>query len=139
METTEEKLEEAVPWDQLETQRPGNFFKPEKDKAYTITISEAKVVLNKKFMDKNGKPKKKVVVKLATLDGKKTELVWETGSWSVINALKECVQNGSLARSTFLLKKKVENEKTTYVFEKTGEKSPSSPFHQESDIEAFLS
>ena len=134
METTEEKVDE-VPWDELDKQsEAGNFFKPEKDKPYNLTISEAKVVLNKKFLDKNGKPKKKAVVKLATIDGKKTDQVWETGSWSVINTLKECVKNGSLVRSTFLLKKKVENEKTTYVFEKTGEKSPAS----KDEIGAFL-
>ena len=124
METTEEKVEEAVPWDQLETQKPGNYFKPEKDKVYNLTISEAKVVLNQKFKDKEGKPKKKAVIRLATVNGEKSELTWDTGSWSVINTLKACVKDGSLARSTFLLKKKVENEKTTYVFEKTGEKSP---------------
>ena len=143
-ETMEETLEniEEIKWDEVDVD-DGKYFRPEKDKPYNLTIADARVVKNVKFKDRNGNPKIQVRLKLATINGEKTSLEWDTGSWSVIREIKKCVLNKTLERSVFLLKKKDDGNKTTYVFEKTGEvkASPRSaypPDNKEKEVEAFL-
>ena len=139
-ETKEEIKEVEASWNEVEKREgSGKFFKPELDRMYKLRIKSAKPVKSEKFKDKDGKPKVRVVLALASIDGKVSELIWETGSWSVMNTIKPFAVAGLLDKCEFLLKQRKENEKVSYIFEEiNGVKSPSSSFHQDSDIEAFL-
>ena len=96
------------------------FFSPEADKSYRISIS--KVELSKRAFKEGDKPKLKAVCTLATIDGQPTDKVWETGSFSVMRELKRHIvaEEWKGMHLSFLLKKKKDGDKTSYVFEDLG-------------------
>ena len=113
----------------METERPKwaeinaenqKFFSPETGKSYRIAISG--VELQRKAFREGDKPKLKAVCSLSAIDGVPTTKVWETGSFSVMNELKKSIRDEKWMGShiTFLLKKKKEGEKVSYVFEDLG-------------------
>lgn len=138
MEITEEKLVD-IGWDEVERKgEGGKFFKPELDRMYKLRVKSAKPVKSDKFKDAKGAPKIRVVLQLASIDGKATEQVWETGSWSIMATIKPYAKAGLLDKCEFLLKQRKEGDKVSYVFEEiSGVKIPAS-FHSPDDASAFM-
>jgi hypothetical protein len=141
METKTEKIEEVeANWNEVEKREgSGKFFKPELDRMYKLRFKSAKPVKSEKFKDKNGNPKIRVILGIASIDGKVSDLTWETGSWAVMNTIKPFAVAGLLEKCEFLLKQKKEGEKVSYIFEEiSGVKStPPSSFNDDV-LEAFL-
>lgn len=114
----EKQINLVASWDEV-SGRDGNtkYFKPTKDEMYRIVIDG--VSLEKKAF--RGEPMKLTAsCQLKTINGKPSELIWETRSFSIMKELKRHVsKEGKWEGShiTFLLKKKMEGDKTTYIFE----------------------
>jgi hypothetical protein len=96
------------------------YLSLETGKSYKISIS--KVVLVKRAFKAGDEPKLKAVCTLATIDGQPTNKIWETGSFSVMRELKKNIKEEIWmgAHILFLLKKKNEGDKISYVFEDLG-------------------
>lgn len=120
MEHEGEKGDCLVSWNKLgeRIQAAGGnkFFSPEPEKQYKISFDEVKL-LDKAF--KAEKPKLTAVCKIRLLNGEPSGQVWETRSLSVIKELRAGVQGEIWVGQNiiFLLKKKKDGEKTTYIFE----------------------
>lgn len=124
---------QAVSWDELGSgkRRSESYLEVEPDKAYQIVIKTAQLKRDSIYKDKHGNPKLKVVLTLSNVNNEEVkDLQWETGSWTIIKALNEARKEGKLVSTVWLLKKKRENERISYVFEAVGETSPS---HSSSD------
>jgi len=135
METKEENIE--MKWEEIQAE--SKYLKLEAGKPYEIMIKSAKPFRDKKYKDNDGKPKIRVEVILAKLDGKECDLIWTTGSYTVMDELKKCVADQSLTRSVFFLKVKNENGKTRYVFEKQKELPMTEAEKKKlKDVESFL-
>lgn len=125
--TTPLSDEKKVSWANLETgtREGATYFKPETGKQYRIVIASAELK-ESEYKDNNGNPKLKVSMILDTLDGKPAEgLQWDSGSWTILNALKGPAQDGTLAKLVWLMKKSEDNGKITYIFECLGASTPS--------------
>jgi len=120
---TEDVKEAEDDWAKFdkEMEQGGNFLKLEVDKPYKIIISKAELVESDKFKDKFGKPKKNMELTVEKLNGEPCGKKWQTGSWSVMKEVRKAMKDGSLARSVFLVKKKQDGDKKSYVFEKLEE------------------
>lgn len=121
-------------WNELDKPKGGgDFFKPEIDKPYKITIASARAVYavfekglgmteipkeQVKELEKDGKkPKLVVIMQLATVNGQPTTQTWTSGSFSVMREVNKYRKQGILASVLFLLKRKDEDGKTKYIFE----------------------
>lgn len=115
---------EKADWGEYEKAQSesGQYFKAELDKNYNLVFKKAMLVRDKKYLDNNGKPRLKIILSLASINGAPSEKVFETGSFSIMREIKKTVDDGSLERSTFLLKKRAKGgDKIEYIFEKIGE------------------
>jgi len=128
----EEKIEdlEKVEWSELSSkdkESGSKYFQVKPDTTYILTLASAELHRDNRWKDANGQPKLKCTLALKTVnDAPANGQIWETGSYTVMLEVRKAVQNGSLAKSKFLLKKKDAEGKITYIFEKIGESSPSS-------------
>lgn len=146
MKETKEEVKEIkqaeASWDEVEkkSEGDGKFFKPELDRMYKLRIKSAKPIKSARFKNKDGTPKVRVVLEIATIDGEPSDQTWETGSWSVMGVVKPFVVAGLLDKCEFLLKRREDGERTTYIFEEiNGVKTPSSSFHSNpEDIAAYF-
>jgi hypothetical protein len=115
METEQKSL--AANWNEVGAKKDGNkFFSPQPDRMYRVVFSN--VVLERKAF--KAEPMKLTAsCTLKSIDGKPSDQIWETRSFGVMRELKKFVENEKWngISITFLLKKKVEEGKTTYVFE----------------------
>lgn len=109
--------EKDVSWCEVKEKGDSRFFSPQYDMAYKVTIGS--VILVKRAFNEGDEPKLKVQCALKTLNGEPSGKIWETGSFSIMRELKKHIKEEKWAGSniTYLLKKKKEGEKTTYVFE----------------------
>jgi hypothetical protein len=121
MEHEGEKPETLAKWAELDT-KPNDkkYISPEYDKSYRVTLSS--VTLARKAFKEGEKPKLKAVCVIKTLNGQPSGQTWETGSFSVMRELKKHIVGEEWKGSevVYLLKKKKEGDKTTYVFEELG-------------------
>ncbi len=94
-----------------------HYFSPEYDRSYRVVISS--VSLYKRKFEEEEDPKLRVACVLKTIDDEPSGKIWDTGSLPVLRKLKKYVGEGGKwnCTSTFLLKKKKDGLKTTYVFE----------------------
>lgn len=134
---TPEPYEESVSWANLETgDREGaTYFKPETGVQYRIIIASAILKKDARYKDRNGDPKLKARLELASVNGKDVKLIWDTGSWTIMNAVKGPAIDGSLSERLWLMKKTEENGKIKYIFESLGKVSPSP---SSSDVGVFV-
>lgn len=137
MKQSEEQLEE-MSWDEYDQREAegGKYLKVELDKPYEISVKSDRLVKDPKFKDKRGEPKVKLILELATVNGQPSDKTFETSSFTVINEIRKAKKDQSLLRSVFLLKRKQEQDKTKYVFEKLREVAGPSP--APSKAEAFI-
>lgn len=128
-EKTEEVKNAEDGWEQFDKDmaKGGNFLKLEVDKPYKVVISKAELIESDKFKDKEGKPKKQMELTIEKLNNEPCGKKWQTGSWSVMKEIRKAMKDGSLARSVFLVKKKQEGDKKSYVFEKLEELQAPAP------------
>lgn len=108
--------QQKVSWDEIDLERKGDqYFSLEDNKQYSITVVSADLYNETKFgLDKNGNPKKKVSIKLKTVDGKPSSQTWETQSWTIIRKMKEAIVSGKLTTSIFIVKKSKKGNNTEY-------------------------
>ena len=112
---------EKPKWNTISEKGETKFFSPEVGKSYRITISQVELV--EKAFKKGDAPKMKVQCVLSSIDGLPSNKIWETGSFAVMRELKTHVldEKWNGHRITYLLKKKNEGEKVSFVFEELGE------------------
>jgi hypothetical protein len=132
MEETMENIPETekVEWDVLEGKEGtagSKYLSVKPEVTYILSVKSADLYRDNRWKDAQGQPKLKLRVVLESVNKEPANgQVWETGSYTVMKEVRKSVKDGSLARSSFLLKKKDTEGKVTYVFEKIGEKSPTS-------------
>lgn len=119
-ETNQSTQVTIASWDEVGRKGESRFFKVEADKSYRLRI--AKVELVRKAFKEGDKPKLKACIHLSSVNGSQTDQVWETGSFQVINELKKHVVGNEWkgANCEYLMKKKKEGDKTTFIFEEIG-------------------
>lgn len=138
-----EQKQETIPeyekanWEEFDRREAeyGDYLRLEPDKPYMIMVKKATLVEDQKYKDRNGNPKMKVILELATVNDNVTDKVFETGSFQIMKEIRKADKEGKLQRSVFLLKKKQEGDKTKYIFEKVSEKGGATP---SSGPEAFM-
>ena len=116
-------------WEGIDAQLEGasEYFKPELNTPYRLVFASAKPAPpDDRFKDRDGKPKVRMVITLKTLNGQPSNLIWTTGAFAVMREVRTAQKAGNLDRIEFLLKKKEEDGRTRYVFERIGQTSPSS-------------
>lgn len=143
MKENEEKVTDAEDeWAEFDKEMAsgGNFLKLETDKTYKVVIASAELAESDKFKDRQGKPKKQMILTIDKLNGDPCGKKWTTGSWNVMKEVRKAMKDGSLQRSVFLVKKKQDGDKKYYVFEKLDEipKAEGQPSPSGKDIGAFL-
>jgi len=120
-----DKVEEVeeMSWEEYDKREneAGKYLRVEIDKPYEIMVKSAKLVRDSKFKDRNGNPKIKLVLELSSVNNQPSDKIFETSSFTVIKEIRIAKRDESLPRSVFLLKKKQEQDKTKYVFEKLRE------------------
>ena len=118
-----EEQQNIASWSEVSDKpKDGKYISPAYDVSYKITI--ASIELIKKAFKDGDKPKLKALCVLKTLNGEPSGKTWETGSFSIMKELKKHVDEQGVWRGAnivYLLKKKKEGDKTTYVFEELGE------------------
>ena len=146
VETMEEKIEEipntpegfeteTVSWKDLGTGNRDSktYLTVDFDQWYDVVITEAKLKRDSVYKDKKGNPKLKVCITFAEVNGEKVPgLKWETGSWTVIKELKKAIEEEVLSTTLFTMKKKKEDNKTIYLFERKRALTPSPPSSSDS-------
>ena len=112
-----EEQKNLATWDEIVVKKDmGRFFSPQPGRAYKVVFSN--VVLGRKAF-KAEALKLTASCTLKSIDGKPSYQIWETRSFGVMRELKKFVENEKWngISITFLLKKKAEEGKTTYIFE----------------------
>ncbi len=128
--------QEETSWNEVEkkSEGDGKFFKPEIDRMYKLRIKSAKPIKSTRFKNADGTPKVRVILAITSINGEPSDQTWETGSWTVIGTVKPLAVAGLLDKCEFLLRRKEEGDRTTYIFEEiNGVKTPSSSFHTNPD------
>ena len=112
-----EEQKQLANWSEVKEKGDTRFFSPQYDQAYKVTISSVELV--KKAFKAGDEPKLKACCILKTINGDPSGKIWETGSFSIMRELKKHIKDEKWcgANVTYLLKKKKEGDKTTYVFE----------------------
>jgi len=149
-EKIENVVEEPDVWKEFDKEMDSGskYLSFDAGKGYRITISAADPKKSDKFLDKDGQPKQQMNIVVATVNGQPCGKLWITASWTVMREVRQAVKDGTLTHSVFFLKKKIEGDKKSYVFEKieqlnapvynsTELKSPVQTQKSE-DTEAFL-
>jgi hypothetical protein len=140
METTDEVLEN---WEVLGDKTDSKYWKPEVGKPYKVIFSTAKLY-RRKFKE-NEQPRLVVSCEVLSVDGIKPikQAIFETGSWNIMREIKRNL--GQLPSTIFLLKKKQEEGRISYIFEvldRPGDQTPgsfSTRMRQlREDVHAFL-
>ncbi len=117
-------MAEDFEWDWNQEAKSGDFLKVELDKPYTLSFENGKVIKSDKFKDDKGNPKTQIELKLASLNGQPSKLVWRTGSWTVIGEIKKFVTDAKskvvdserFKKARFFLKAQKKGANTEYLF-----------------------
>jgi len=121
MKPTEVKLDEWAGIDG-ELESSGTYFKPKLDTPYRLVFKSAKPAEpDERFKNAQGKPKARVVLTMKSVNGEASEFQWTTGAFDVMREVRAVMKAGKLEQTEFLLKKKEEEGKTRYIFERLGE------------------
>ena len=112
---------EKPKWATISEAGESKYFSPEVGKAYRIKIKDIELV--RKAFQQGSEAKLKARCELLTVDGLASYKVWETGSRSVMSELrKHVIEEKWVGQAiTYLLKKKMEGDKVSYIFEELGE------------------
>ena len=110
-------------WDEInDTPKESKYFSPEKDVKYEVVFSN--VELGKKAFKEGEEPKLKAFCTIKTLNGVALGKIWETGSFSVMRELKKHIDKDDKwvgANVEWFMKKKIDGNKTSFIFEELGE------------------
>jgi hypothetical protein len=109
---------EADVWERFEkeAEESGDFFKPELNVPYQVVIDVQKVKLEKKAWKEGGEEKWLMEIPFVSVNDKEEKRTWTTGSFTILNAIKDARKSG-LGEVQFFLKKRTEDGKTKYIFE----------------------
>lgn len=116
---------EIDPWQEYEkeSEQSGQFFSPKEEVQYKVIL--ASFELKKEAFKSGDKEKWTLKAVLKSLDGKPSNLKWNTKSFTIIKAVKPYKDDFvKLGKVTWLLRKKKDGDKISYVFEDLGVLSP---------------
>lgn len=106
-------------WDAIDAPKESRYWQPELGKSYRIRFLKVDEPKPRAFKE-GDKEKLRVLCHLRAINGEPSDLIWETGSYSVMRELKKHVLAGSILRTEFLIKKEKKGDKTSYIFEPLG-------------------
>ena len=112
----DKREEKAAQWSELDSMTgEGKYFKPQPNIAYRLVFSE--VLLVRKAFKENEPERLTAKCTIKTIDGEPSGKIWETTALSVIKTLRPYTEAKRLASVVFFLKKKMQDNRTSYVFE----------------------
>jgi hypothetical protein len=121
MKQTEVKVDEWSGFDEAMAQGD-RFFQPVVNETYRLVFRSAKPAApDEKFKDQAGKPKLRIHLTLESMNGVPSQLEWTTGSFTIMREIRTAQKAGKLNQTEWLFKRKDENGKTKYIFEKIRE------------------